>query len=241
MESFVTTEWKDEELTSYTTARNVTAGSANSSSISTDIIHNSSLLYRTSKRLLDIVFATIGIIVLLPVFLVIAVCIKLEGGGSVLYFREMIGLRDRRFTIFKFRTMISDANTYLEQHPELKLEYQKNMKLQYDPRVTRSGSFLRKTYLDELPQLFNVLLGQMSLVGPRAIHQGELALYGEYAEKRHSVKPGITGLWQISPNRYRHYEERISLDMQYIDRRSFFLDLVTLLKTMKVLIAQTGV
>jgi lipopolysaccharide/colanic/teichoic acid biosynthesis glycosyltransferase len=103
------------------------------------------------------------------------------------------------------------------------------------------GGFLRKTYLDELPQLFNVLIGQMSLVGPRAIHQRELTLYGEFVEKRHSVKPGMTGLWQISPDRYRCYEERISLDMGYIDTRSFFLDLLILVKTIKVFLAQTGV
>ena len=115
------------------------------------------------------------------------------------------------------------------------------MKLQYDPRITGLGKFLRRTYLDELPQLFNILLGQMSFVGPRAIHQCELTLYGEYAEKRHTVKPGITGLWQISPDRFRCYEERIPLDMQYIDKRSFFLDLAILLKTLKVLIISKGI
>src|SRR5437588_330134 len=98
-----------------------------------------------------------------------------------------------------------------------------------------------KVYLDELPQLFNVLIGHMSLVGPRAIHQRELSLYGEYAEKRHSVKPGMTGLWQISPDRHRRYEERIPLDMQYIDDRSLFLDLVILFKTLKVCVIPTGV
>lgn len=237
MKNITTTEWREEDLASYTTG----SSAFNSSSISIDITHNPSLLYSASKRLLDVVLAAFGIVVLLPLLLVIAVCIKLEDGGDILYFREMIGLHDRRFTIFKFRTMIPNADIYLEQHPELKLEYQKNMKLQCDPRITRSGRFLRKTYLDELPQLFNVLLGQMSLVGPRAIHQRELPLYGEHAGKRHSVKPGITGLWQISPDRYRYYEKRIWLDMQYIDKRSFSLDLAILLKTIKALLTQTGV
>jgi len=237
MESITTTEWREEDLTSSTAE----SGVINSIIISTDITQNSSRLYDASKRLLDIVLAIFGIAVLMPVFLVIAVCIKLEDGGNILYFREMIGLRGRRFIMLKFRTMIHNADTYLEQHPELKLEYQKNMKLQYDPRITRLGRFLRKVYLDELPQLFNVLVGHMSFVGPRAIHQRELTLYGEYADKRHSVKPGITGLWQISPDRYRCYEDRIPLDMQYINNRSFFRDLVILFKTLKVLIISKGV
>lgn len=237
MENIATAERREEYLTFYTTG----SSAFHSTAISTEITHNPSTLYHASKRLLDIVLATIGIGVLLVVFLIIAACIKLEDGGSILYFREMIGLDGRRFRMLKFRSMVPNADVYLEQHPELKLQYQKNMKLQYDPRVTRLGRFLRKTYLDELPQLFNVLLGQMSLVGPRAIHQRELALYGEYAGKRHSVKPGMTGLWQISPDRYSYYEKRISLDMQYIDKRSFFLDLVILVKTIKILIAKTGV
>jgi len=212
-----------------------------SSAMYTDTARNLSLFYRASKRLLDIVLATVGIILLLPVFFVIAVCIKLEDGGDILYFREMVGLHGRRFTMFKFRTMIPHADNYLEQHQELKLAFQENMKLQYDPRITRTGRFLRKVYLDELPQLFNVLVGHMSLVGPRAIHQRELILYGEHEEKRHSVKPGMTGLWQISPDRHKCYEERIPLDMQYIDDRSLFLDFVILFKTLKVCIIPTGV
>ena len=120
-------------------------------------------------------------------------------------------------------------------------DFQQNMKLKHDPRVTQVGRFLRKIYLDELPQLFNVLVGQMSLVGPRAIHRCGLELYGQHAEKRHSVKPGITGLWQISPDRHRCYEERIPLDMQYIDTRSYIVDFAILLKTLKVLIFRTGI
>jgi exopolysaccharide production protein ExoY len=217
------------------------SGAYYSGKASEDIDRESYSLYSVPKRLLDVVFATVGIVVLMPLFLAIAVCIKLQDGGSIFYFREMIGLRGQRFTMLKFRTMITHADTYLAQKPELKLEYQKNRKLQHDPRVTRLGRFLRKVYLDEFPQLFNVLAGHMSLVGPRAIHESELMLYGEYAEKRHSVKPGITGSWQISPDRYRCYEDRIPLDMHYIDNRSFFLDLGILLKTIKVFIHPTGV
>ena len=237
MESITRTEWREEDLKSST----MESSTFNGSTISTAIIHNPSLFYYALKRLIDIILAVVGVVVLLPVFLVIAICIKLDDGGDILYFREMIGLRGRNFTILKFRTMIPDADAYLEQHPELKLEYEKNMKLDDDPRVTRLGRFLRRTYLDELPQLFNVLTGHMSFVGPRSLPARELTLYGEYAQKRLTVKPGVTGSWQVSENRYSSYAKRILLDMQYIDDRSFFLDLIILLKTLKVLIVQAGV
>ena len=136
--------------------------------------------------------------------------------------------------------MIPDAEAYLAKHPELMRKYQQHMKLEHDPRVTRTGRFLRKTSLDELPQLFNVLVGQMSLVGPRIIHPTELPRYGEYARKRLSVKPGITGLWQISGRQHISYNERVSFDMQYIDARSFLVDLIILVKTLKVFIVHTG-
>ncbi len=197
--------------------------------------------YLVIKRVFDIVFSIVGIVLLFPVFLIIAACVKLHDGGSILYFREMVGLHGRSFTIFKFRTMIPNADTYLEMHPELHLEYRKSMKLQLDPRVTPLGKFLRKTYLDELPQLFNILLGHMSFVGPRAIHERELILYTTHVEKRCTVRPGLTGLWQISPDRHNHYEARIPLDMRYIDTYSFFLDCLILLKTLKVFILTTGV
>ncbi len=237
MESITRTEWREEDLQSSTMG----SSTFNGSTISTAITHNPSLLYYALKRLIDIILAVVGVVVLIPVFLVIAICIKLDDGGDILYFREMIGLRGRNFTILKFRTMIRNADAYLEQHPELKLEYEKNMKLDDDPRVTRLGRFLRRTYLDELPQLFNVLAGHMSLVGPRSLPARELTLYGEYAQKRLTVKPGVTGSWQVSENRYSSYAKRILLDMQYIDDRSFFLDLIILLKTLKVLIVQAGV
>jgi lipopolysaccharide/colanic/teichoic acid biosynthesis glycosyltransferase len=237
MESTTTTEQREEYLKSCTTGNRA----FNGSTISPDITHNTSLLYYALKRLIDIVLAALGVVVLIPVFLVIAICIKFDDGGDILYFREMIGLQGRRFTILKFRTMIPNADAYLEQHPELQLEFEKNMKLKVDPRVTRLGRFLRKTYLDELPQLFNVLAGHMSLVGPRSLPAHELTLYGEYAQKRLTVKPGITGSWQVSENRYSSYTKRILLDIHYIDNRSFFLDLIILLKTLKVLYIQAGV
>lgn len=201
----------------------------------------SSIGYSVLKRFMDICLSIAGIVLFTPIFLAVAICIKLEDGGSIFYRREMIGWHGQRFTLLKFRTMILDADNYLEQRTELKQEYEKNIKLQHDPRVTRPGRFLRKMYLDELPQLFNVLFGHMSLVGPRPIHQKELTLYGEYAQKRHSIKPGITGLWQISPDRHKYYRERIALDMRYVENRSFLLDCIILARTIKVFFAKTGV
>jgi len=210
------------------------------SSISTEIAHEPSRFYSFSKRFIDIVLAAFGLIMLLPVFFIIAICIKLDDGGDILYFREIIGQYGKRFFALKFRTMIPDADAYLEQRPELKQQYLQNMKLPGDPRVTRVGRFLRKTSLDELPQLFNVLVGQMSLVGPRIIHPSELPRYGEFAQKLLSVRPAITGLWQTSGRQHVSYDERVLLDMHYIDDRSFNTDLVILLKTLKVFIIHTG-
>src|SRR6266581_7275698 len=203
-------------------------------------VREASRLYYASKRLFDIIMSLVGIIVLSAVFLVIALCIKLDGGGPILHFREIVGLHGRRFFALKFRTMIPDADAYLVKNPELMRKYQQNMKLLRDPRVTRVGRVLRKTSLDELPQLFNVLVGQMSLVGPRIIHPSELPRYGNYAPKRLSVKPGITGLWQISGRQHISYDERVQLDMRYIDTCSFVVDFAILVKTLKVFIVHTG-
>jgi lipopolysaccharide/colanic/teichoic acid biosynthesis glycosyltransferase len=211
-----------------------------SGSLSILTVRKASRFYNFSKRMLDILLSLIGMIVLSPVFIVIAIYIKLDSGGPILHFREIIGLHGRRFYALKFRTMIPDADAYLARHPELMRKFQQNMKLLRDPRVTRVGAFLRKTSLDELPQLFNVLVGQMSLVGPRMIHPSELPRYGEYAQKRLSVKPGITGLWQISGRQHISYDERVQLDMRYIDTCTVILDIVILLKTLKVFIVHTG-
>ncbi len=209
---------------------------------STFTVGEPSKLYYTMKRLLDIILSILGIVFLSPVFVCVALFIKLDDGGQVLHFREIIGKHGIRFYALKFRTMIPDADGYLARHPELMQKFKLNMKLtqNQDPRITRIGKFLRKTSLDELPQLFNVLVGQMSLVGPRIIHPSELVRYGEYAQKRLSVKPGITGLWQISGRQHISYDERVLLDMQYIDTRSFIVDLVILAKTVKVFIVHTG-
>ena len=216
------------------------AGSIFAGIISTGIVREPSTLYHVSKRTIDILLSFFGIILLIPAFLIIAIYIKLDDGGDILHFREIVGLHGRRFYALKFRTMRQDADAYLARHPELMRKYLQNMKLDRDPRITKAGRFLRKTSLDELPQLFNVLVGQMSLVGPRIIHPSELPRYGEWSQKRQSVKPGITGLWQISGRQHISYDERVLLDMRYINNRSLIVDFTILLKTLKVFIVHTG-
>jgi exopolysaccharide production protein ExoY len=197
--------------------------------------------YHVLKRSVDIVLAFFGMLILIPIFLIIAICIKLDDRGPILHFREIIGYRGQRFFALKFRTMIPNADEYLANHAELMHKFQQNMKLGgEDPRITRIGRFLRTTSLDELPQLFNVLVGQMSLVGPRIIHPSELPRYGKCIDKRLSVKPGITGLWQISGRQHISYDERVQLDMRYIDTCSLVVDFAILVKTLKVFIVHTG-
>ena len=209
--------------------------------VNTAVLCGNSFVYDFFKRLFDIFVSLICILVLAPVFLIIGICIKVYDGGSILHFREIVGYQNQRFFALKFRTMIIDADAYLEKYPALMQKYQENMKLQNDPRITSIGNFLRRTSLDELPQLFNVLIGQMSLVGPRIIHPSELKRYGEYAQKRLSVKPGITGLWQISGRQHVSYDERIQLDLQYIATRSFSMDFILLLKTLRVVFDRSGI
>src|SRR5437763_8916665 len=199
-----------------------------------------SSMYLVMKRCLDILLALIGIILLLPIFCIIALCIRIDDGGPVFHFREIVGANGKRFWALKFRTMITNADAYLQLHPQLMNTYLQNMKLERDPRITRVGRFLRKTSLDEFPQLVNIIIGQMSLVGPRIIHPSELSRYGVYASKRLSVKPGLTGLWQISGRQHVSYEERIVLDMYYIDHRSIVFDLLIIVKTFKVFVIHTG-
>jgi exopolysaccharide production protein ExoY len=210
------------------------------SMFNTEIACEPTSWYYAIKRVLDITLAATGIVMLIPVFLIIAICIKLDDGGPIFHFREIIGMHGRRFYALKFRTMIPDADAYLAKQPELLRKYQQNMKLAGDPRITRVGRTLRTTSLDELPQLVNVLVGEMTLIGPRIIHPSELPRYGQYAKKRLSVKPGISGLWQISGRQHISYDERVSLDMQYIDNRSTTYDLAILLRTLKVFIIHTG-
>jgi len=187
-------------------------------------------LQRVAKNCLDFVGAGVLIVVLSPLLLAVAALVALEGGRSIIYRRRVVGTRGE-FDAFKFRSMREDGDAILAGDPILKVEFEQNFKLKNDPRVTRLGSFLRRSSLDELPQLFNVLKGQMSLVGPRMITREELERYGKYKQLRRDVKPGITGYWQIHGRQDVSYEERIRMDVQYMTNWSLRLDLEILLKT----------
>ncbi len=197
-------------------------------------------LYHTVKRALDIVGALIGLALIGLVFPVIALCIVLDDGMPIIYRREAVGLDGRRFRVLKFRSMRRDADEYLRRHPEYLAEYQENGKLRYDPRVTRVGRILRTTSLDELPQFINVLRGDMSLVGPRYIHPEELARYGEFAQLRQQMRPGITGLWQVRVRCSAPYRARIMYDSRYYSTRSLRTDLASLLATIPAVLQRRG-
>jgi Undecaprenyl-phosphate galactose phosphotransferase WbaP len=201
-------------------------------------------LPRLTKRFIDLVATTIGGILLVPLFFYLAVAVKMSSRGPILYGHERIGRYGRRFKAWKFRTMFQNSNLvldqYLEDNPDLKEEWERDHKLRYDPRVTRIGRFLRKTSLDELPQLWNVVRGDMSLVGPRPIVTDEIVKYGQYYGLYTMVKPGITGLWQVSGRNNTTYDERVQLDAYYVRNWSPWVDVFLLLKTIRIVLFARG-
>jgi lipopolysaccharide/colanic/teichoic acid biosynthesis glycosyltransferase len=192
------------------------------------------------KRSIDIASSAVGLLVLSPLFLVLAVAIKLDSPGSVFYRSERWGQYGRRIRIWKFRTMVDGAAGWLRENKELHAQYVNNIKLIDDPRITRVGRLLRKFSLDELPQLFNVLLGDMSLVGPRPKLIDEAGKYGAALDTVLAVRPGLTGLWQISGRNGTTYDERIALDVRYVTHASIWWDLGILLRTVPVVIRGNG-
>lgn len=179
----------------------------------------------TFKTLLDYTLVLCAAPTLFFIFLVIGILIKLDSPGPIFYRRRVLGIGGKEFDAFKFRTMAINGDEILTKHPEKLAELQATHKLKDDPRVTRMGHLLRRTSLDELPQIINVLLGQMSLVGPRMIHPDEGAMYGQLKSNLLTVKPGLTGLWQVSGRSDISYAERVQIDMQYIRNYNIWLDL----------------
>ncbi len=202
------------------------------------------------KRIFDIIVSGLALLLLSPVFVFISLLIKLDSRGTVYYKHKRLGLNKKDFYLIKFRTMKmeyctgdgysgkSNEEIFSEvmNKPELVKEFQKQQKLKNDPRITKIGNILRKTSLDELPQLFNVFLGQLSLVGPRPIVEAEIAKYGIYKHRLFIVKPGVTGLWQVSGRSDMPYKERVKLDMYYIENWSLWSDIIILVKTFFVVL-----
>lgn len=192
------------------------------------------------KALLDYCITIPGLLAISPLFIFLYVAIKLDSPGPAIYRRRVMGVNGEQFDAFKFRTMYINGSEILERHPDLKAELEKNHKLKEDPRITKIGHFLRKTSLDELPQLLNVLKRDMSLVGPRIIAPEEMKQYNQWDINLLTVHPGITGLWQVSGRSDLSYKERVNLDMYYIRNWSIWLDLQILFQTIPVVFKGTG-
>jgi exopolysaccharide biosynthesis polyprenyl glycosylphosphotransferase len=188
---------------------------------------------RMAKVLLDILAGLVGSIITIGLFPVIGLLIKWEDGGAILYRREYVGTDGRMRHFLKFRTMVEDADQLLENNPALKARFESSLKLKDDPRVLRVGRFLRRYSLDEFPQFFGVLTGQLSFIGPRAITREARDRYGELLPKLLSMKPGLTGFWQVMGRQTTTYEEKIQMDMFYIDHWSIWLDFVIIAKTLR--------
>lgn len=199
---------------------------------------------RVIKRTIDLLGAGLGGLLLLPILLLIALAIKLDSPGPAVYRARRLGRNGEPFDCFKFRSMHRDAeaklNSVLDSNPALKAEFEATHKLKDDPRVTRVGAFLRKTSLDEFPQLANVLLGTMSLVGPRPIVQGEVSKYGDIYAVYKQVRPGMTGYWQANGRSDTSYDERVGMDNFYVTNWTPWLDMVVLIQTIRVVFAGKG-
>jgi len=196
------------------------------------------------SRVLDIAGASAMLVIALPVLLILALLLKLDSRGPLFFVQRRIGRGGREFPCIKFRTMCCDADVVLQSHlakwPDARLEWQRDHKLRNDPRITRLGRTVRKLSLDEFPQLINVLRGEMSLVGPRPIVWSEVARYGRYFEEYCAVRPGLTGLWQVSGRNDVSYRRRVSMDCYYVRNRTLLLDLKILLKTAPVVLGTRG-
>ncbi|WP_310484148.1 sugar transferase [Chamaesiphon sp. VAR_48_metabat_403] len=190
-----------------------------------------------AKRLFDIIFSLLVLILCAPIYLLLAASIAFTSSGSIFYIQQRVGKNHRQFGCIKFRTMIPNADRLLQemiaQSEDLRQEFDANYKLKSDPRITKIGKFLRATNLDEFPQFINVLKGEMSVVGPRPLVPEEIVRYGTQIDRVLTIRPGITGLWQVSGRNDIPYAQRIRIDVSYVRRRNFWLDLRIVLKTVR--------
>ena len=209
-----------------------------------DISTNNTPIGKRIKRSFDILVASVLLILSLPIFLIIVLILKCRERGPIIYAHSRVGYHGSQFMCLKFRTMVANSQAVLEEllasDPVMRAEWEKNRKLKKDPRLTSTGRFLRKMSLDELPQLINVLRGEMSLVGPRPIVTSELSYYGHQITSYLAARPGITGLWQVSGRSDCGYEKRVMLDVTYVRTWHLSTDLYILLSTVLVLIQRKG-
>lgn len=207
---------------------------------------NNKIIYHAVKRLLDIVIGIIGLIVLIPTAAIVIIMriINKETQGPLFYEQLRIGKNGKYFRLYKFRSMVVGADKklkeYLENNPEANEEFKKFHKLNNDPRITKTGKFLRKTSLDELPQVINLINGTMSVVGPRPVIDEELKNYEDEKEKFLSVKPGLTGYWQVNGRSNTTYDERMQMELYYVDNCSLWLDIKIFFKTFAVVLKKEG-
>jgi len=197
---------------------------------------NERLAYKIVKRLMDIFGALIGLILLSPILVFVAICIKIEDKNSPVFFSQIrVGKNEKEFKMYKFRSMVTDAESKLGKLLVYNEVSGAMFKMKDDPRVTNIGKFIRKTSIDELPQLFNVLIGDMSLVGPRPPLPKEVTEYTDFDMQRLLVTPGCTGLWQASARNSVGFNEMVKLDLEYIEKRNILFDLMIIFKTIGVL------
>jgi lipopolysaccharide/colanic/teichoic acid biosynthesis glycosyltransferase len=202
--------------------------------------HGVGILYFILKRAFDILMSSILLLLSFPIFAVVALLVRMDSPGPVLFKRRVIGKHGKSYDMYKFRSMADNAEGILEEDEELQKAYYISCKIKDDPRVTKIGRILRKTSLDELPQLLNVFLGSMTFVGPRPIHNDEVEIYGPCVEQFETVSPGITGIWQTCGRSETSYETRVEMDMLYIQKRSILFDLWIILNTVPAELLKRG-
>lgn len=208
-------------------------------------VKKNSCIYFIIKRIIDIICGLIGIILLIPVTIVLKIISMCTGDfKSIFFVQERVGYKGKRIKIFKYRSMVPNAEQKLEElmekDPKIKKEYLENKKLENDPRVTKIGGFIRKYSIDELPQLINVFIGSMSIVGPRPYLPREIDDMGEYYKYVIVCKPGVTGLWQVSGRSDVSFNHRLKLDKKYVDERSLLFDIKIFFKTFSVVLFKKG-
>lgn len=210
----------------------------------TYVMYNNKKIYFFIKRIIDFILSFIGIFLLSPIFLIVIILIKLEDGGPAFYKHMRVGKNRKPLGVYKFRSMTTKYKSFDEFYKTLndeqKKEWNENFKLENDPRITKVGKFLRKTSLDELPQILNILKGEMSIIGPRPVVEAEIEKYKTNKDKFLSVTPGLTGYWAVNGRSCTTYEDRIKMELYYVDNCSLSLDIKIFFQTIIAVIKKEG-